>query len=301
MELVKSPVSFNQEEHTYTLAGRKLNGITGMLSRQLFPDKYKDVPEYILARAKEKGSFIHEVCELVDELGIRHESIEARKYEELKELYGLRHEASEYIVSDEEYFASAIDKVYRETDTEFTIADIKTTYKLDEEYVRWQLSIYAYLFEHQNHGCKAARLMAVWLRGEESKIVEVKRIPDDTVAALLLAEAEGRKFEAPALPAQSGSTSLPDKYRDMEAEIARINEQAKYWADKKKELTTGIMKEMVSAGAYSWRGDTVTITRKKDSIRKAFDAKAFEKDHPDLYNEYMKETPVIGSVTIKSA
>lgn len=300
MKLVKSPVSFNQEEHTYTLAGRKLSGITGMLSRQLFPGKYKDVPEYILNRAKEKGSFIHEVCELVDELGIRHESIEAQKYAELKELYGLRHEASEYIVSDEEYFASAIDKIYRETDTEFTLADIKTTYKLDEEYVRWQLSIYAYLFEHQNPGCKAVRLMAVWLRGEESKIVEVKRIPDDTVSALLLAEAEGRKFEYAAIP-EKADTTLPGKYRDMQDEIAEIIRQANFWADKKKQLSSGIMKEMVSAGAYSWKGDTVSITRKKDSIRKTFDVKAFEQDHPDLYNEYMKETPVIGSVTIKTA
>ncbi len=299
MELTKSKVVFRQEEHTYTLNGKPLRGITGMLSRQLFPDKYSKVPEAILEKAKARGSMIHEVCELIDELGITHESVEARKYIELKELYGLRHEASEYIVSDNEHFASAIDKVYRETATEFTLADIKTTYKLDEEYVRWQLSVYAYLFRLQNPGCEVVRLLAVWLRGEDSKIVELQPVPADTVAALLQAEVEGRQFE-PALPVADSGT-LPEKWRSIEQEMAHIAAQAKYWADKKKELTDGLMREMVKAGAYSWKGDAVTVTRKKDSIRKDFDRKAFEADYPELYNKYIKETPVVGSVTLKAS
>ena len=299
MELAKSPVVFRQDEHTYTLDGKRLQGITGMLSRQLFPGKYEDVPEAVLEKAKARGSMIHEICELIDELGVTHESTEARKYAELKQLYGLRHEASEYIVSDNEHFASAIDKVYRETETEFTLADIKTTYKLDTEYVRWQLSIYAYLFELQNPGCKAVRLLAVWLRGEDSKIVEVQPVPAEAVAALLLAETDGRKFENP-LPMADDCT-LPEKWRSMEQEMAHIAAQAKYWADRKKELTDGLMREMVKAGAYSWKGDTVSVTRKRDYVRRDFDRKAFEADYPGLYEKYIKETPVVGSVTLKAS
>lgn len=59
------------------------------------------------------------------------------------------------------------------------------------------------------------------------------------------------------------------------------------------------MREMVKAGAYSWKGDSISFTRKKDSIRKDFDKKAFEKDYPELYKEYLKDTPVVGSVTLK--
>ena len=43
IELVKSSVVFNEENHTYMLGEKQLQGITGMISRQLFPDKYKDV------------------------------------------------------------------------------------------------------------------------------------------------------------------------------------------------------------------------------------------------------------------
>lgn len=38
------------------LGEKQLQGITGMISRQLFPDKYKDVPDFVLKRAAEKGA-----------------------------------------------------------------------------------------------------------------------------------------------------------------------------------------------------------------------------------------------------
>ena len=49
-----------------------------------------------------------------------------------------------------------------------------------------------------------------------------------------------------------------------------------------------------------WKGDIISFTRKKDTIRKDFDKKAFEKDYPDLYKKYLKEIPVVGSVTLKT-
>ena len=42
IELVKSGVVFNEENHTYFLGDKQLSGITGMIKRQLFPDKYKE-------------------------------------------------------------------------------------------------------------------------------------------------------------------------------------------------------------------------------------------------------------------
>ena len=216
MELTKSQIIFDQQAHTYTTPdGVCLQGVTGMIERQLFPDKYSGVPEFVMKRAAERGSFVHEVCELVDDLGIEHESEEARNYQKLKESYGLQYEASEYLVSDNEHFASCIDKVYRESDNEFSLGDIKTTYKLDKEYVRWQLSIYAYWFERQNPGCKVVRLFAIWLRGNISELVEVERRPDGIIIELLSAEIDGRKFVNPyAVPVVK--TDLPLKYREME-------------------------------------------------------------------------------------
>lgn len=296
MQLIKSPVIFDPSAHTYTLNGVQLQGITGMLSNQLFPNKYDEVPKYILDQAAERGSYVHEVCELVDELGVTHDSSEARQYQFLKEMHDLHHEASEYLVSDGKHFASCIDKVYRESECEFSLGDIKTTYKLDRDYVRWQLSVYAYLFELQNPGAKVVRLFALWLRDDTGELVLVERIPSDMIIDLLTAEAEGRKFQN---PYPSVELTLPEKYREAEESIIEICNQCKYWADQKKDLTDHVMQEMVKAGVYSWKGNNIAFIRKKDSIRKTFDRAAFDRDYPGLYEKYMTDTPVCGSVTVK--
>ena len=298
-KLKKSKVVFYPATHTYvTPDGRMLDGITGMISRQLFPSKYDGVDEETMRNAAERGSFIHSVCELVDSLNIEHESPEAMGYKELKDTYGLRHEESEYLVSDNVHFASCIDKVYRDGESTFTLADIKTTYKLDKEYVRWQLSIYAYLFERQNPGAKVLHLYAIWLRGERHELVEVERIPDDVVVSLMEHEVGGEQFTNPYAPSVT-DTSLPEKYAAMEDAIAEIDRQYKYWSEKKKELADGVKFEMQNAGVSKWVGDRVSFTRKEDSEREDFDTKRFAADHPDLYKAYLIKTKVSGSVILK--
>lgn len=298
MELVKSPVIFDPEAHTYSLPdGTRFQGITGMLRRQLFPDEYRDVPQRILDHAAERGHAVHQLCELVDDLGITPEEADAQAYIRLKADQGLRYRTSEYLVSDNTRFASAIDKVYEDGESSFILADIKTTYRLNEEYVRWQLSIYAYLFELQNPGAKVSGLLALWIRDGHASAYALERIPSDIIVSLLEAEAEGRQFVNPL--ATPETVNLPDKYRQMEQSIIEIDRQARYWAEQKKALMDGIMREMVLAGAYQWDGDRIKLTRKKDSIRKAFDAKKLAEDHPDIYAEYLKESPQAGSITLK--
>lgn len=111
IKLVKSPVVFNEENHTYFLGEKQLRGITGMISRQLFPDKYKGVPDHVMRRAADKGSRIHSQCEFVDSTGFEPESIEAENYLRERMNAGYDALANEYTVSDEEYFASNIDCV----------------------------------------------------------------------------------------------------------------------------------------------------------------------------------------------
>ncbi|HCK24064.1 MAG TPA: hypothetical protein DHW31_04640 [Bacteroides graminisolvens] len=298
MELSKSNVIFDQEAHTYELCGVPLSGITSVITRHLFPRKYDNVPKYILDNAAQRGSFIHEQIELADSLGIVPPCDEAQNYLEQIKKEGLVVEDSEYLVSDNKHYASCIDKVFRKNETTFHLGDIKTTYKLDKEYVRWQLSICAYLFELQNAGAKVERLLGIWLRGDKVDFVDVERIPNEIIVHLLACDLAGTQFINPyALPEKEGN--LPAKYQDMEQAILEIDEQAKFWADKKKELIEGVMKEMIAAGVYNWKGENIQFVRKKDSIRNDFDKKAFEKDHSDLYKKYLKETPVVGSVTLK--
>lgn len=297
MKLVESRVSFIKEEHTYHLDGIILHGITGMLKRQLFPDEYKDIPGHILAKAAERGTLIHEVCEIADELGVIPTNIEGVNYVSLTKKNGLVHECSEYLVSDNEYFASNIDKVYRDGDNSFILADIKTTSKLNKEYVRWQLSVYAYLFELQNPGAKVSRLFAIWLRGEQADLIEVSRIDTGTVHHLLECEKNGEQFKCDVV--SECDNTLPERYASISEEIIEIEKQAKFWSDKKKELLSGIKTEMDAAGVVKWQGERITFTRKKDTDREEFDKTEFKKAYPDLYRRFLKKTPVSGGITLK--
>lgn len=300
MELVKSPVLFDRESHTYTAPdGRMLQGITGMLSRQLFPDKYSGVPEKVLQKAAERGTIVHETLELLDDIGIEPDMPEATEYRRIKEEHGLRYEASEYLVSDMEHFASPIDKVYRESEDSFTLVDIKTTYELDTVYVAWQLSIYSHLFRMQNPGAKVARLAVIWLRGNNGQFVEVGPIPDEEVRRLLAAEAAGEKYIPGITVMEAGEDTLPARYAKMEDAICEIETQYKYWSEKRKQLMDGVKEEMGKAGVKKWTGKTVCFSRSSDTIRTDFDKKRFSMEHPDLYKEYTIEVPVSGRITLK--
>ena len=112
IELVKSNVVFNEENHTYFLGDKQLSGITGMIKRQLFPDKYKEVPQHILERAAERGTRVHHECQFVDTTGFEPESQEAMNYLLLRTGAGYKTLANEYTVSDGENFASNIDCVW---------------------------------------------------------------------------------------------------------------------------------------------------------------------------------------------
>lgn len=184
IELVKSQVVFNELDHTYMFNGKQLSGVTSMLSRTLFRDKYKGISKEVLAKAADYGHNIHEQIELVDSLGVTSDTPAVQDYLRIKNDLGVSTLASEYLVSDEDLIASSVDTVFND----LSLVDIKTTSKLDMEYLSWQLSIYAYLFERQNPSLKVPRLLAIWLpkpRYGRSMCVEVPRKSKETIEVLL--------------------------------------------------------------------------------------------------------------------
>lgn len=184
IELKQSDVIFNEVDHTYTYLGSFLSGVTSLLHRTLFADKYKGISAEVLAKAAAYGHNIHEQIELVDTLGVESQTLAVQAYLQMKEELHLTTLANEYLVSDEQYIASSIDIVF----DDLTLADIKTTSRLDMEYLSWQLSMYAYLFEMQNPGLKVPRLLAIWLPKPQygkPNIIEVPRKSNDALKVLL--------------------------------------------------------------------------------------------------------------------
>lgn len=292
--LNQSAVRYDSESHRYYLGDKELQGITGMIRRQLFPDEYKDVPDEVLMKAADRGHRIHALCEFVDEFNVDSSNEElVQDYIDLKKANKLTTMASEYVVSDNEHFASPIDKVFITEDDTFILADIKTTYSLNEEYVRWQLSIYAYFFEILNPNTKVDKLLVIWLKSGKSAIKEVSRISVDIVKELLQAEINGEQFK------NQYVNVVPDDMKELECEIAYVEKQLALYTRVKKELISKVYEMMCNKGEFTWRGDVGTFTRKKDYTKTDFDKAKFKEDNEELYNKYLKETTVSGSVTFK--
>lgn len=305
IELKDSGVIFNEEEHTYRLGDLFLSGITGMLTRQLTPNEYKDVDPKTLNAAAEYGTGVHKAIELWDtewDYDFGHET-EIEDYKQICMANGLTHEATEYCVTDGKHWASNIDKVFRVSDDTFDLGDLKTYGDMTpekKEKARWQLSIYAYLFELQNKKAKVDRLFILHIRNKQKKdgtmshiadIIFVKRIPAEICKELLDTDVAGGQFKNP--------FAIPDKYRSMEAEIADLIKQKSDAETRLAEIKAEILADMEEAEQKTWATETMRLTRTMPTTRAGFDLKKFKADHPKIdFTPYETTSQVAGSIKI---
>ena len=297
MKLQDSGVSFDAEAHRYFLNGNELSGITGILHKHIFPDQYKDIPQFILDRAAERGTMVHESIELLDAGFEPAESTpEIENYKRIKADNGLKTIANEYIVTDGEHFASGIDLVFTNGGKNIILADIKTTSVLNKEYVAWQLSIYAYFFELQNPDLKVSKLYALWLRGDKSEFAEVERIDTAIVKDLLQCEVEGRKFINPLAKADA---KVPAEIKNAEMAVYTLVTQIKELTEQKKQLSDGLLKLMQDNDVKSFKGEHITLSRKAASTREDIDKKKLKEEYPEVYAACVKTTNISESLQIR--
>lgn len=305
VELKDSAVIFNEAEHTYTLGDLSLSGITGMLSRQLFPDEYKDIDPATLNAAAEYGTGVHKAVEMWDtewDFDFTHE-VEIEDYKRICTENGLQHESTEYTVTDGKHWASNIDKVFRESDDLFSLGDLKTYGRMTpdkKEKARWQLSIYAYLFELQNKKAKVDRLFILQLRNKQKKdgsfdhiaeIIFVKRIPSEICKELLDCDVEGIQFKNP--------YAIPEEVKTQEEHIRELIQTKAAIEEELTQIKAKILADMEEKEQKTWATDTMRLTRKLPSVRAGFDIKKFRADHPEIdFTPYETETKISGSLTI---
>ena len=94
---------------------------------------------------------------------------------------------------------------------------------------------------------------------------------------------------------QNAALLNPEVARKL-AEFERIAEDIKA---KQKELKEKILAEMENRGIVKIETDELMINYVAPYDKEAFDSKAFRKDNPDLYDEYIKITTVSASVRMK--
>lgn len=306
--LNESPVVFDAEHHTYNLNGHELSGVTPIIA-WLFPDTYKGIPQSVLDAAADYGTLIHEKCELLDSMGIMDkECNQVYHYSQLLVNAGLTVAMSEYLVSDEHYVASKIDKVFTNDD----IGDIKTTSKVHLVNVQVQLSIYAWLYELQNPEKKVGKLWLIWLPKEQYGMPELREIPRipadvceyvvevygnggdplDAMSALvkhLAFEPERKRVEG----------EVPEGYLSVIDELIMVKKQFDILSEREKELSAMLLSGMQGVNEDKWSNDLIQISRRAASERESVDAKALKAKMPDVYESFKKVTKVAESLTYK--
>ena len=297
--LVNSPVVFDNEHHTYTLDGHSLSGVTPIIA-WLFPDTYKGIPQSVLEQAAAHGSMVHSKIELYDSMGIVPDDeykdfVDAHKW--LCEQWGLKIRCSEYLVSDEQYIASCIDKVCEDN----SLIDIKSTSKLHVLNVCIQLSIYAMLFEQQNKGEKVPHIYAEWLPKAQygnAEIRELKRVPSEFCARLVDAFIKGEdskpyREELDMMGFHSDERKegeVPFEVQPLVDELVTIKQELDKLTEREKELKTALKIAMQQAGEQKWVSDNFQCSIRAAYEKESFDSAAFKKNEPAMYEQYKKTT-----------
>ena len=333
VQLTQSPVVFSENPHGYRLGDKRLSGITSLIHEILQLGVYPDASEFVktvaIPRAGEYGSSVHKAIEIYDEIGIKQTQFEGNKFgpfdvsleldNYIKHRQGYKPVANEYTVSDNEKWASNIDNVWQKEDTQgIWLVDTKTN-NLDyypggadalKEYLSWQLSIYAELFESQNPTLKVEGLACNWLRKGNAEFWVIERKPSEQVALLLdatyMIDDFGRfhYFHANAdslinkslVPQSEKVAIIPQQLVQLIAQVQKDFDEKKRILEEMKAM---LRQKMEENDVKSWESDLFKATIAKDSTTISFNSTKFKKDNPELYEKYCEEKVKKGGFTIK--
>lgn len=307
-------VEFFPEEHEYILDGEKsLSGITSIIGKYLFPDMYSGVNGAVLEKARERGSAVHEELHM-EFLGLPSEnpSVEALAYRDILKSCGIKQVDAEYLVSNNTSVATCIDAVWKQGKN-FSLVDFKTTSVLHIEYLRWQLSIEAYLFEKQT-GKKVERLYAVHFPkpkdGETYKagLEVIERLPDEYVEALILSYEDGADtFANPLHQMSTDADELLKQYANAEMALADLKASVRYYEQIEADVKAKFKSLMDEESASKWENEQVVITRSKDTTRRTFKVDLLKIHATPEVSKWLEinldkcytETPIAGNISIK--
>lgn len=298
IKLKQSKVVFDEIKHTYHLGKKQLSGITGTLIKRAFPDTYKGIPEAVLAKAAERGGMIHNSFELfctvfgADIKQYPNPSEEVQALSTMLISYGLHHVASEYLVTDNKYFASAIDGIFADDEGNIYLCDYKTTSTIHYDNVSLQLSIYARWFEQMNPKLEVKELVCMWFKNGQSKFQPLPRVSEEKIDELITAYLENDDTYKYEVEIPQEFSALEQEYRLVTARMDAL----KLRQDELKEQLMHMMEENKQKSVKTAYGSYSYVAA---STSKRFDSKLFKDTEPDHYEYYLKDVETKPSIRIK--
>lgn len=291
-------VTFIEETHQYFIGKKELKGVTGTLIKKAFPDTYKNIPESVLKKAAERGGLIHNTFETfcsifdADIKQYPNPTEELQAFHSMLVAFDLHYVASEYLVTDGENFASAIDGIYADNEGNIYLVDYKTTSTLHYDNVSLQLSIYAKWFEEQNPDLKVKEIVCMWFKNGQSKFQPLPRVADYQIDDLInayLADDTDYQYKV----------EVPEQFSALEQEYRLITARMDALKIKQDDLKEQMMKMMEANKQKSIKTNIGSYSYVAATTKKTFDTKLFKDTEPEHYEYYLKDTTTKPSLRIK--
>ncbi len=291
-------VTFIEESHQYFLGKKELKGVTGTLIKKAFPDTYKNIPESVLKKAAERGGLIHNTFETfcsifdADIKKYPNPTEELQAFHSMLVAFDLHYVASEYLVTDGENFASAIDGIFADKEGNIYLVDYKTTSTLHYDNVSLQLSIYAKWFEEQNPDLKVKEIVCMWFKNGQSKFQPLPRVADwqiDDLINAYLADDTDYQYKV----------EVPEQFSTLEQEYRLITARMDALKIKQDDLKEQIMKMMEANKQKSIKTQFASYSYVESTTKRTLDTKLFKEKYPNAYDKLTKVSISKPSIRIK--
>lgn len=291
----KEVVEYLEDSHTYLVNGVIVPSVTRIVD-YLMGNEYSNVPETTLKAKAQYGTEVHEAIEKyittkeVDEA--YKEQVEAFKEVAIKKQMLLVKDM-EQIVHYKNLYAGRYDIC-----DEFGIIwDIKTTAKLHEESLSWQLSLY-YLAKY---GEVKEFGYAIWLpkKGKPQVVKITCKTKEEVLQALDDYKEQKTRTTSNELVEKEVYEIITDKDIEMMTELEMLSQAV---ADRQKQIQDSLMAIFKAKGVKSFKSDKLDITYVAPSTRSSLDktkVEALIESSGLKLEDYQKTSNVGESLRIK--
>lgn len=174
-EIKGHTLEYIDDIHTYLIDGVCVPSITQIIHKD-FKDKYKDVPDEVLKKASERGTYIHKQIELYCKNKKYDDIEEVQDFKFLQDYYKFKVVDNEVPIilfkNNKPIGAGRLDLVIKDGKN-LGLADIKTTSNLDKKYLKEQLNLYKKGYE-QSYDKEIKFLKGIWLKNGKRKYVDIE-------------------------------------------------------------------------------------------------------------------------------
>lgn len=314
-------IEFFPETHSYLINGEKAKiSVTSLIEKQIAKTDWAAIDPTILQRAADRGTKVHSDLEHFIGYNTEPTTDECRNFsnylrdnnwkieEPLVEFkLAITHtvDTGSKIIS---FILSGTADLICKLNGKYIIVDHKTTSTVHEEYVRWQMSILDYMARQLNGHTINGKLFTYHPAEElycfhfdkQAKFtpVQVTKVPDVEIERLL--DFEAQDLEYVPTPIDILTPRQMETLLEIEKKLCSLK-AAKTLLDNEEAKLRSEMEAAFRAHPETKSVELphITLTYKAPSVRETFDTEAFSKDYPELYRQYIKQTSVKDSVTIK--